>query len=188
MNDPSPSISQLEKATLAGGCFWCLEAVFKRLRGVEEVISGYMGGHVENPTYYQVCDGDTGHAEAIQIIFDPAVISYKELLDVFWQIHDPTTLDRQGNDIGNEYRSVIFHHSEEQKRTAEQSMEELAEKGTYEDPIVTQLEPVSTFYKADEEHQSYYDRNRNNGYCRIIIDPKVRKLFEKFEDKVKTDE
>lgn len=176
---------QQETATLAGGCFWCTEAVFKRLRGVSEVMPGYIGGTIENPTYDAVCSGTTGHAEAIQISFDPSVISFKQLLDVFWQIHDPTTLNRQGNDIGTQYRSAIFYHNEEQRKTAEASIEALNASGQYKDQAVTEVVPATTFYPAENYHRDYYDQNRSNGYCRLVIDPKIQKLMTKFEDKVK---
>lgn len=182
------SKTEYQTATLAGGCFWCLEAVFKRLNGVISVTSGYTGGHVPSPTYDQVCSGQTGHAEAVQILFDPSIISYEKLLSVFWQIHDPTTLDRQGNDVGTQYRSAIYYHSDEQKEVAERSIEALEASGQYDDPIVTQLEPAGEFYKAETYHQDYYDSNRSNPYCRIVIDPKVRKLFKDFKADLKPEE
>lgn len=173
--------SSYEIATLAGGCFWCLEAVYKRVKGVVSVVSGYTGGEVANPSYYDVCSGTTGHAEAVQITFDPTIISFEKLLNVFWEIHDPTTLNRQGNDVGTEYRSAIFYHDEEQQKIAKQSIEKLAASHRHNNnPIVTELVPISEFYAAEKEHQDYYDSNRKNAYCRIIIDPKVQKLFQKF--------
>ncbi len=171
-------------ATLAGGCFWCTEAVFKRLRGVSSVVPGYTGGSVANPTYDQVCAGTTGHAEAIEISYLPSVISFETLLEVFWQIHDPTTLNRQGNDEGTQYRSAIFYHGEEEKEVAERSMEKLAASGQYQDPIVTELVPAGEFYKAEEYHRDYYDQNREGSYCRLVIDPKIQKLMNKYSELV----
>lgn len=175
---------KLETATLAGGCFWCTEAVFKRLKGVDDVISGYSGGSPpaggENPTYEQVCSGQTGHAEVIQLIFDSSIISYDQILDVFWAMHDPTTMNQQGNDIGTQYRSVIFYHSEGQKKIAESSREKLAASGKYRDPIVTEIVPFTNFYKAEEYHQEYYERNKSYPYCQYVIDPKIRKLYKEF--------
>lgn len=169
----------MNKITLAGGCFWCLEAVYKRVRGVTKVTSGYMGGTTENPTYQQVCSDQTGHAEVVQIEFDPNILSLEQILSIFWEIHDPTTLNRQGNDIGTQYRSAIFYADEEQKRIAEQSKKALTASGKYPGPTVTEIVPTSTFYPAEDYHQDYYDRNRNNSYCRIIIEPKIKKLFKK---------
>lgn len=180
--------NKTETATLAGGCFWCTEAVFKRLRGVISVTPGYIGGEVAQPTYEQVCSGTTGHAEAIQIRFDPTVIPYKTLLDVFWEIHDPTTLDRQGNDVGSQYRSAIFYHNEEQKVAAEAAIATLEDSGRFEDPVVTEVTAAGEFYPAETYHRDYYDSNRSNGYCRVVIDPKIKKLFEKFGDKVEEGE
>jgi len=165
-----------EVATLAGGCFWCLEAVFQRLRGVVSVESGYTGGHVENPTYRQVCTGTTGHAEAVRITFDPEVISYRDLLDVFFEIHDPTTLNRQGADVGPQYRSAIFYHSEEQRATAESVIAELQAERYRDRPIVTEVVAAGEFYLAEPEHQDYYRRNPEAPYCRIVIAPKLAKL------------
>jgi len=165
-----------EVATLAGGCFWCLEAVFQRLRGVVSVESGYTGGHFENPTYRQVCTGTTGHAEAVRITFDPEVISYRDLLDVFFEIHDPTTLNRQGADVGPQYRSAIFYHSEEQRATAESVIAELQAERYRDRPIVTEVVAAGEFYLAEPEHQDYYRRNPEAPYCRIVIAPKLAKL------------
>jgi peptide-methionine (S)-S-oxide reductase len=165
-----------EVATLAGGCFWCLDAAFRRLRGVERVESGYAGGHVPNPTYEQVCGGDTGHAEVTQVTFDPAVISYRDLLDVFFTIHDPTTPNRQGADVGPQYRSAIFPHTPEQRAAAERAIAELDASGVYDDPVVTTIEPLDRFYPAETYHQDYYARNANQPYCAFVIAPKLAKL------------
>lgn len=182
-------MSNLETATFAGGCFWCTEAVFKRLKGVEEVISGYSGGRNANPTYEEVSAGDTGHAEAIQIKFNPSVISFEQLVEIFFKLHDPTTLNQQGADIGEQYRSAIFYHSEDQRKTAEKVMEQFEKDKTYDDPIVTEITQFTNFYEAEDYHQDYYENNRNsNSYCRIVIDPKIQKLYKDFKDKVKEDE
>ena len=165
-----------QTATLGGGCFWCLEAVYEQLRGVSSVVSGYSGGEVPNPNYHQVCSGRTGHAEVVQVHFDPRQISYRDLLEVFFSIHDPTTLNRQGADSGTQYRSVIYHHDEEQKRVAEEVMREVAEQGVWDDPIVTQLEPLPEFYRAEDYHQGYYRNNSGQSYCRVVIAPKVAKF------------
>ena len=175
---------QLETATLAGGCFWCLEAVFRRLKGVESVISGYMGGVAPNPTYRDVCTGTTGHAEVVQIRFDPAVISYANLLEVFFAIHDPTTLNRQGSDRGTQYRSAIFFHSPEQLAAAEAAI--LAEQPSWPDPIVTELSAAEVFYPAEDYHQDYFANNTYQPYCQFVVAPKLRKAIEKFGDKLKT--
>lgn len=172
-----------EVATLAGGCFWCLEAVYDELKGVEDVVSGYTGGHVPNPTYRAVCTGDTGHAEVVQITFDPSVISYGDLLDVFFTIHDPTTLNRQGNDIGTQYRSAIFYHSPEQKAIAEQKIAEAA--NSWEKPIVTELKPIDTFYPAEDYHQEYFANNPYQPYCLAVVAPKVAKARKTFYQKLK---
>lgn len=172
-------MSNLETATFAGGCFWCTEAVFKRLKGVEEVISGYSGGRIDNPTYEEVSSGDTGHAEAIQIKFDPKIISYEQLVEVFFKLHDPTTLNQQGADVGEQYRSMIFFHNEEQQKIAEKIMDKFEKEKIYEDPIVTEITPFTKFYTAEDYHQDYYEQNRNsNPYCRIVIDPKIQKLYK----------
>lgn len=167
-----------EVATLAGGCFWCLEAVYDDLKGVTDVVSGYAGGHVDNPTYYAVCSGSTGHAEVVQVTFDPTVISYRNLLDVFFTIHDPTTLNRQGADVGTQYRSAIYYHSDEQKSVAEGAIQAATEY--WDDPIVTEITPIDTFYAAEPEHQEYFARNPNQAYCRAVIAPKVAKFRKKF--------
>jgi peptide-methionine (S)-S-oxide reductase len=172
-------------ATLGGGCFWCLEAVFRDLRGVERVVSGYAGGHVPNPTYEQVCTGATGHAEVVQVTFDPRVLSFRELLEVFFAIHDPTTPDRQGADIGPQYRSVVFYHSPEQQETVQQVIAELNAAGVWDSPIVTQVAPAGAFYPAESYHQEYYARNPGQPYCRVVIDPKVAKFRRQFRDKLK---
>lgn len=174
-----------ETAVLGGGCFWCIEAVFNRLAGVESAQSGYMGGHVDNPTYRQVCGGDTGHVEVVRVKFDPSVISYRDLLDVFFTVHDPTTLNRQGNDTGEQYRSVIFYESEEQEKIAEETIAALNAAKTFSEPIVTAVEPASRFYVAEGYHQEYYDNNRNQPYCQFIIAPKVAKLEKKFGEKLR---
>lgn len=176
---------QLQKATLANGCFWCTEAVFQRLRGVDHVISGYAGGRLANPTYEDVHAGNTGHAEALQIHFDPEIISYETLLHIFFATHDPTTLNRQGNDVGTEYRSEVFYHDDEQKEIAERVKDELDTSGTYQDPIVTKISPYVNFYPAEEKHLNFYNNNPDYPYCRIIIDPKIRKLLEKYNKEVK---
>jgi peptide-methionine (S)-S-oxide reductase len=160
-----------EQATLGGGCFWCLEAVFQKVRGVKEVTSGYAGGHLPDPGYRQVCQGTTGHAEVVQLRFDPSVISYRVLLQLFFTIHDPTTRDREGADVGPQYRSIILHHTPEQEVTARAVMEELADH--YDGPIVTELKPLETFYPAEPDHHRYYERNPQQAYCRLVIDPKV---------------
>lgn len=173
------------QATLAGGCFWCTEAIFRRLRGVGEVVSGYSGGEMADPSDEAVSHGLTGHAEAVQITFDPKVISYETLLEVFFKLHDPTTLDRQGNDVGSQYRSVIFYHSAEQKRVAENVKEKIEKSGVYQDPIVTEIVPFGKFYKAEDYHQDFYEKNRLYPYCQVVIDPKITKLYENFGEIVK---
>lgn len=175
----------LETATFANGCFWCTEAVFQKLKGVEKVTSGYSGGHVKNPTYEQVCNKNTGHAEALQIEFDPKHISFDELLEVFWKTHDPTTLNRQGNDAGPQYRSVIFYHNEEQKEKAEKYKQALNASGVFDAPIVTAIEPFSIFYPAENYHNNYYKNNSSQPYCYYVIKPKVEKLEKVFADKLK---
>lgn len=170
------SDSTLDSATLGGGCFWCLEAVFEQLDGVREVVSGYAGGAVDNPTYEQVCSGETGHAEVVRITYDPTLVGYRDLLDVFFTIHDPTTLNRQGADIGSQYRSVIFYHDEAQRTTAEETMRDLERKGLWDGPIVTEMKPAPTFYPAEAYHQGYYGRNANQPYCQVVIAPKLAKL------------
>ena len=176
-----------EVATLGGGCFWCTEAIFNELKGVEKVESGYSGGTVPNPTYEQVCTGATGHAEVVQITFDPSVISFKEILQVFFTLHDPTTLNRQGGDVGTQYRSAIFHHNQEQKATAEQVIKETEASGIWNAPIVTQVEPFTAFYKAEEYHQEYFKNNRYQPYCQMVIAPKVAKLRTYYHEKLRKD-
>ena len=176
---------QHEVATLAGGCFWCLEAAFAQLKGVERVESGYSGGHVPSPSYEDVCTGSTGHAEVVQITFDPQVLPFRDLLHVFFTIHDPTTPDRQGGDVGTQYRSAIFYHTPEQKTDAERVIAELEAEKVWDDPIVTQVTPLEKFYPAEEYHRDYYRRNPNQGYCRAVIAPKVAKVRKLYLDKLK---
>lgn len=176
----------METAVFAGGCFWCTEAIFKRLNGVEEVESGYSGGRTDNPTYEEVSSGETGHAEAVQIKFDPKVISYEQLVEIFLKLHDPTTLNQQGADIGEQYRSAIFYMNQTQKEIAEKTVDKFSEEKIYPDPIVTEIAPFEKFYKAEGYHQDYYEQNRNsNSYCRIVIDPKIQKLYKNFKDQVR---
>ncbi|HKK87599.1 MAG TPA: peptide-methionine (S)-S-oxide reductase MsrA [Saprospiraceae bacterium] len=170
----------MEKATVGGGCFWCIEAVLQRLKGVKKVVSGYAGGYIEDPGYREVCAGTTGHAEVVQITFDPEKISYKELIQVFMLSHDPTSLNRQGADVGTQYRSIILYHNDEQKAQAEKVIEEL--KPHFEQAVVTELKALETFYPAEAQHQNYYNNNPGAGYCRIVIDPKVRKLRADFSN------
>jgi len=174
-----------EIATLAGGCFWCLEAVYDQLRGVESVESGYSAGQVPNPSYRQVCDGDTGHAEVVRITYDPKQISFADLLDVFFVIHDPTQLNRQGNDVGTQYRSAIFYHSPEQKRIAEEKIKALAAEGVYDDPIVTEVAEAAPLYVAEDYHQEYYANNPYQGYCMAVVAPKVAKFRKRFFEQLK---
>ena len=174
-----------EVATLGGGCFWCLEAVFEQLQGVEKVVSGYAGGFVERPTYEQVCGETTGHAEVVQVTFDPSVLSYRDLLEVFFSIHDPTTKDRQGHDVGSQYRSVVLHHSPEQKATAEQAMRDLADRKVWAAPLVTELEPFTEFWPAEAYHQGYFRRNPAQGYCRVVVSPKVAKFRKSWAHRLK---
>jgi len=176
---------QREVATLAGGCFWCLEAAFQDLKGVESVQSGYAGGRVANPSYEDVCTGTTGHAEVVQITFDPQIITFDDLLHVFFTIHDPTTVNRQGADVGTQYRSAIFYHSPEQKATAERVIAELQAGKLWDEPVVTELKPLEAFYPAEEYHRDYYRRNPNQGYCRAVIAPKVAKVRKLYFDRLK---
>ena len=176
---------KLETATLGGGCFWCVEAIFQDLKGVHRVVSGYAGGAVENPTYQQVCTGNTGHAEVTQITYDPEVISYEDLLYVFWRTHDPTTLNRQGADVGTQYRSIILYHNEAQKAIAEKSRRETDASDLWPNPIVTEIAPLGAFYPAEDYHQDYYRQNRFQPYCLAVIDPKLRKFRKEFKEQLR---
>ncbi len=187
--NPEPTAhkpTKLETATFAEGCFWCSEAVFQRLRGVKSVVSGYSGGDVANPTYEQVCSGRTGHAEVVQITYDPSQISFDDLLKVFWQTHDPTTLNQQGNDVGTQYRSAIFYHNDEQHRIAEQYKKQLDKSGVFKSPIVTEIMPFKSFYSAEKYHQDYFNANPSNRYCQFVIRPKVEKFNKEFKDLLKS--
>ena len=175
----------LEMTTLGGGCFWCVEAVYQELQGVQSAVSGYAGGAVENPTYYQVCNGTTGHAEVVQITFDPKIITFEDILYVFWRTHDPTTLNRQGYDVGTQYRSIILYHSEQQRASAEKSKRDTDASRLWPNPIVTEISPFTTFYKAEDYHQNFYRDNPYQPYCRAIIDPKITKLRKEFQEKLK---
>jgi peptide-methionine (S)-S-oxide reductase len=177
--------SEPQVATLGGGCFWCLEAVFEQLQGVQSVVSGYAGGHVPNPSYEQVCGKQTGHAEVVQVTWDPETLSFRELLEVFFTIHDPTTPNRQGADVGPQYRSVILYHSPEQRETAEEVIAEMEREGVWDAPIVTERVPLTEFYPAEVHHQEYYRRNPSQGYCRVVIAPKVAKLRQHYMAKLK---
>ena len=168
---------KFEQATFGGGCFWCVEAIFERLEGVADVRAGYTGGNTENPTYEDVCSGETGHVEVIQLDFNPQIISFKQILDIFWKAHDPTTVNRQGAVIGSQYRSAVFFHSDKQLEIAEKSMKAADHSRLYENPIVTEITPLATFYPAEEYHQDYYRRNTNSQYCQVVIQPKLKKLF-----------
>lgn len=174
--------NSLQKATFAGGCFWCTEAIFKNIKGVTKVVSGYSGGNVESPSYQEVSGQSTGHAEAIQITFDPSFVSYEDLVYIFFRTHDPTTLNRQGNDAGPQYRSIIFYHDEEQKVTATTLKERLEKEGLYTSSIVTEIVPFKNFYIAEDYHQNYYQKNKNNFYCKLVIDPKIQKLKKDFSE------
>ena len=184
-NDSMPAHASTETATLGGGCFWCLEAVFDELVGVEEVLSGYAGGAAANPSYRQVCSGGSGHAEVVQVSFDPGVIAFEDILRVFFTIHDPTTLNRQGNDVGTQYRSVIFYHSPRQRAQAEQVIAQLDAAKIWDAPIVTELLPTQVFYPAEEEHRDYFQRNGGQPYCQLVVAPKVAKFRAKFIGKLK---
>lgn len=175
----SDATNGLETATLGGGCFWCLEAVYQEVPGVGEVVSGYAGGHVENPTYRQVCSEETGHAEVVQVRFDPETLSYRRVLEIFFTIHDPTQLNRQGADTGTQYRSIILTHSDAQRRVADEVVEEM--EGVFSDPVVTEIEPLDTFYPAEGYHQDYYRQNRAQPYCQVVIEPKLAKYRAKFQ-------
>ena len=178
-------LSRTEIATLGGGCFWCLEAVYQELRGVEKVESGYSGGDVPNPTYRAVCSGTTGHAEVVQVTFDPEMISYKDILEVYFTIHDPTTLNRQGADVGTQYRSVIYYHDDEQRRVAEEVISDLEAEGIWKDPIVTEVTPIDEFYIAEDYHQDYFRNNGYQPYCQVIIAPKVAKFRKQHLERLK---
>ena len=193
-NQPHPNMNEVnipqglktDTATFATGCFWCTEAVFQELKGVLKATSGYSGGHVANPSYEEVCTGTTGHAECLQIIYDPKVISFDELLEVFWEAHDPTTLNRQGNDVGTQYRSAIFYHNEEQRQKAEHYKAELNKSGAYSNPIVTEITPFTRFYSAENYHQDYYRTHGSQPYCSLVIRPMVEKFEKVFKDKLKS--
>jgi peptide-methionine (S)-S-oxide reductase len=184
---PAETPVGMATATFGAGCFWCTEAVFQRLKGVHSVVSGYSGGSVQNPTYRQISTGATGHAESIQVTYDPAVVSYEELLEVFWQTHDPTTQDRQGNDVGPQYRSVIFYHTDAQKKLAEEYKQKLDHSGAFDGPIVTQIVPFTEFFRAEDYHQNYYNENSQQPYCRVVIGPKLAKLKKVFQSKLKSE-
>ena len=176
---------EMQRVTFGAGCFWCTEAVFQTVKGVEKAVSGYMGGRTENPTYLEVCTGDTGHAEVIDITFDPQVISYEELLLIFFKTHNPTTFNRQGNDVGTQYRSVIFYYTEAQKQQAKDMIAQLEQAHVFDQPIVTQIEPASIFYKAEDYHQNYFNDNADKPYCSFVIQPKLNKFAREFADKIK---
>ena len=176
---------KMETATFGTGCFWCTEAIFQQVEGVSKVTSGYSGGKLDNPTYKQVCTGTTGHAECLNIVYDPSKITFDELLEIFWQVHDPTTLNRQGNDIGTQYRSVVFYHNEEQKAKVEKYKAALNKSGAWDNPVVTTLEPFVKFYPAEDYHQNYYNDNTGQGYCQFVIRPKVEKFQKVFKSKLK---
>lgn len=178
-------MKDIEVATLGSGCFWCTEAFFLRVKGVESVVSGYSGGKIKSPTYREVCSGLTGHAEVIQVKFDPSIISYAEVLEIFWNTHDPTTLNKQGADEGTQYRSVVFYHNETQKKLAEEYKAQLDQSGIFNRPIVTEISPFTVFYPAEEYHQNYYALNPNQGYCQYVIRPKVEKFNKQYADKLK---
>jgi len=184
-SDSKPMNNETQLATFGAGCFWCTEAVFLNVKGVTKVVSGYEGGKVKNPSYREVCTGETGHAEVTQISYDPSKVSYEELLEVFWNTHDPTTLNKQGADEGTQYRSVVFYHNDEQKKVAEAYKKQLDASHVYKHPIVTEISPASTFYAAEDYHQNYYELNPNQGYCQYVIRPKVEKFKKQFADKLK---
>ncbi len=179
------SNTELDTATFGTGCFWCSEAIFQEVKGVKKVESGFSGGAIKNPSYREVCTGRTGHAEVVQVYFDPDTVSFEELLEIFWKTHDPTTLNRQGNDVGTQYRSVIFYHNEKQKKLAEEYKKKLDEAGIWKNPIVTEISPFKAFYKAEDYHQDYYNQNTNQPYCRLVITPKLEKFEKIFKDKLK---
>ena len=177
-------MSDRELATVGGGCFWCVEAVFEEVDGVESVTSGYAGGHVEDPSYEEVCSGTTGHAEVVQVEYDPDVVSYRDVLEIFFAVHDPTTEDREGPDVGSQYRSAVYYHDEDQREVVEAYVDELESNGVYDDSIVTEVAPLETFYPAEEYHQDYYEKNPDQPYCAIQIPPKLEKVREKFADRL----
>lgn len=181
----SKSSEALQTATFGNGCFWCTEAIFQNVEGVEKVASGYMGGTVKNPSYKEVCTGTTGHAEVLQVSYDPATITYDELLEIFWKTHDPTTLNRQGNDVGTQYRSVIFYHNDDQRKLAEEYKKKLTAEKVFDNPIVTEITPAAVFYKAEDYHQNYYNLNGSAPYCAYVIQPKVEKFKKVFKEKLK---
>jgi peptide-methionine (S)-S-oxide reductase len=185
VQDKTPEKPKTETVTLGGGCFWCVEAVFQEVKGVAAVESGYSGGKTENPTYKEICTGTTGHAEVCQIKFDPSVLTFKDVLEVFFKTHDPTTLNRQGNDQGTQYRSVIFYHSKEQKEMAEKVKKELDASGAFKNPIVTEISPIGKYYKAEDYHQNYFKLNPDKGYCAYVIAPKMDKFRKVFKEKLK---
>ncbi len=185
LNDFQEQDEGLALATFGNGCFWCTEAVFQELNGVEKVVSGYAGGTVKNPSYKEVCTGETGHAEVIRLQYNPEKISYTELLEVFFSTHNPTTLNRQGADVGTQYRSAIFYHNQEQKKAAEEIIALLTKEQVYDMPIVTEITPINNYYKAEDYHQNYYNNNKNAGYCRAVINPKLEKFRKKYKDKLK---
>jgi len=177
--------NKLELATFGSGCFWCVEAIFQRVEGVDKVVSGYSGGHVKNPTYNEVCQGTTGHAEVCQLSYDPDIVSYEELLEVFWKTHDPTTLNRQGNDVGTQYRSAIFYHNDQQKALAKKYKKKLDESGVFTDPVVTEIKSFKKLYVAEDYHQNYFNENGSQPYCSLVIQPKIDKFNKVFKDKLK---
>ncbi len=183
--DDNEKNNAFEIATLASGCFWCSEAIFNRLKGIISVLPGYSGGTIQNPSYDIVCEGNTGHAEAIQIKFDPTIISFEKILDVFWHTHDPTTLNRQGNDVGTQYRSAIFYHDQKQKEIAEKSKMDITKDRVYRNPIVTEITPFKNFYPAEDYHKLYYENNQDNPYCNFVIEPKIKKLLLKYAKDMK---
>ncbi len=187
MNATSENENKLEKATLGGGCFWCTEAVFLQLKGVEKVVPGYSGGHIKNPAYREVTTGRTGHAEVVQLTYDPGVVSFKEILEVFFATHDPTTLNRQGNDVGTQYRSAVFYHSEEQRQIAEEVIQLMEKEQVYNDPVVTEVTAFDAFYLAEDYHHNYFARNKNQPYCQFVVAPKVEKFKKVFSEKLKSE-
>ena len=178
-------MTDTETATVGGGCFWCVEAAFKELDGVESVTSGYAGGHADDPTYREVCSGNTGHAEVVQVEYDPEALSYEDILEIFFTVHDPTQLNRQGPDVGSQYRSIVLYHDDEQRQVVENYVVALDEEGGYDDEVVTEIEPLETFYRAEEKHQDYFEKNPADAYCTMHAQPKVEKVRERFREKVK---